>query len=112
DSVARVRFSPDGQILATTSWDNRVQLWRLDDTLIKTLDGHHSRVTSINWSNDGKSLVSGSEDKTAIVWNLDVDELLDKSCNWLRDYLQNNPNVRPSDRQLCQPSNGSNSSRK
>ena len=103
DSVARVRFSPSGKILATTSWDNQIQVWRLDDTLIKTLEGHKDRVTSISWSNDGKALASASEDKTAIVWNLDLDELLNESCNWLRDYLQTNPKVRQSDRNLCQP---------
>jgi WD40 repeat protein len=103
DSVARVRFNPSGKILATTSWDNQIQVWRLDDTLIKTLEGHKDRVTSISWSNDGKALASASEDKTAIVWNLDLDELLNESCNWLRDYLQTNPKVRQSDRNLCQP---------
>jgi WD40 repeat protein len=88
--------------LATTSWDRRVQLWRLDDTLIKTLEGHNDRVTSVNWSNDGQALASASRDNTVMVWNLDLDELLHKSCNWLRYYLQNNPKVRHSDRALCE----------
>jgi WD40 repeat protein len=103
DSVAHVRFSPSGKILATTSWDNRIQLWRLDDTLIKTLEGHQNRVTNISWSNDGKALASASEDKTVIVWNLDLDELLSQSCDWLGAYLQTNPKVRHSDRALCEP---------
>ena len=103
DSVAHVRFSPSGKILATTSWDNRIQLWRLDDTLIKTLEGHQNRVTGLSWSNDGKALAMPSEDKTVIVWNLDLDELLGESCGWLRAYLQTNPKVRQSDRDLCEP---------
>jgi WD40 repeat protein/tetratricopeptide (TPR) repeat protein len=101
DSVAHVSFSPDGQILATTSWDNRVQLWRLDDTLIKTLEGHSDRVTSVSWRPDGKGLASASNDGTVILWNLDLDDLLKQSCTWLQDYLQTNPKVRKSDRQLC-----------
>jgi WD40 repeat protein len=101
DSVAHVRFSPTGQILATTSWDNRVQLWRLDDTLIQTLEGHQDRVTSVSWSHDGKALASASRDNTVMVRNLNLDDLLDKGCNWLRYYLQNNPKVRPQDRELC-----------
>jgi len=103
DSVAHVRFSPSGKILATTSWDNRLQLWRLDDTLIKTLEGHQSRVTSIDWSNDGKALASASDDQTVLVWNLDLDDLLNLSCDWLKDYLQTNPRVQNRDRELCQP---------
>lgn len=101
DSVAHVRFSPSGKILATTSWDNRLQLWRLDDTLIKTLEGHQSRVTGIDWSNDGKALASASNDQTVLVWNFDLDDLLNLSCDWLKDYLQTNPKVQ--NRELCQP---------
>ncbi len=101
DSVTGARFSPNGKILATTSWDNRVQLWRLDDTLIKALEVNKRRITSFSWSNDGKTLAVASDNNTVVLWNLDLDALLDKSCNWLRDYLENNPKVRPSDRNLC-----------
>jgi WD40 repeat protein/tetratricopeptide (TPR) repeat protein len=102
DSVAHVRFSPSGKILATTSWDNRIQLWRLDDTLIKTLEGQENRVTAMSWSNDGKALASASEDKTVVVWNLDLDDMLNLSCDWLRDYLATNPKVQNRDHDLCQ----------
>jgi WD40 repeat protein len=103
DSVARVQFSPSGKILATTSWDNQVQLWRLDDTLLKTLDGFKERVTSVSWSSEGKALAVASQEDTVTVWNLDLDDLLHRSCKRLHNYLQNNPKVRPSDRDLCQP---------
>ena len=105
DSVAHARLSPTGKILATTSWDNRVQLWRLDDTLITTWKADKGRVTSVNWSHDGNALAIGTEDNTAIVWNLDLDNMWEESCNWLRDYLQNNPNLKDSDRVLCQEKN-------
>ncbi len=101
DSVARVRFSPFGDILATTSWDNRVQLWGLDDTLIKTLEGHHERVTAISFSPRGRLLASASKDNTVMLWNLDLDDLLHLSCDWLHDYLHNDPRVKDSDRHLC-----------
>jgi hypothetical protein len=32
---------------------------------------------------------------------LDLDDLLVRGCNWVRDYLQTNPNVSESDRSLC-----------
>ncbi len=35
------------------------------------------------------------------MWNLDLDYLLGKGCDWVRDYLQHNPNVSESDRHLC-----------
>ncbi|MDF5725909.1 MAG: hypothetical protein PUP91_36780 [Rhizonema sp. PD37] len=34
-------------------------------------------------------------------WNFDIDDLLKKGCDHLHDYLQNNPNVNPEDKRLC-----------
>jgi hypothetical protein len=50
-------------------------------------------------------LVSGSADKTIKLWNLGTDwglsDLMERSCDWVRVYLQNNINVREEDRHLC-----------
>ena len=35
------------------------------------------------------------------MWNLNLDYLLSKGCNWVRDYLENNPQVSKSDKHLC-----------
>ncbi len=102
DSVARLSFNPTGEIIATTTWDKTIQLWRLDDTLLHSLEGHQDRVTSVSWSKDGKAIATGSSDHTIIIWNLDIEALTDLSCDWLKNYLQNNPQVRDSDRNLCQ----------
>ncbi|NJL88599.1 MAG: hypothetical protein HC916_01475 [Coleofasciculaceae cyanobacterium SM2_1_6] len=101
DSVARVSFLSDNQTIATTSWNNQVQLWRLDDTLIKTLSGHGDRITSIDWRADGQAIVTASVDGTMILWDLKLENLLQNSCNWLRDYLNHNSQVRESDRSIC-----------
>ncbi|MGB7522326.1 MAG: hypothetical protein WA896_22075 [Spirulinaceae cyanobacterium] len=101
DSVAHLSFNPTGEIIATTTWDKTIQLWRLDDTLLHSLEGHQDRVTSVSWSKDGKAIATGSSDHTIIIWNLDTEELTNLSCDWLKNYLQNNPQVRSSDRNLC-----------
>jgi hypothetical protein len=49
-------------------------------------------------------LASASEDSTAIVWNLDdlrLDKLMRDACDWVRDYLRNNPNVEQREKALC-----------
>jgi WD40 repeat protein len=39
-------------------------------SLLKTLSGHTAEVTSVAFSNDGKTLASGSKDQTIIVWDV------------------------------------------
>ncbi|MDB9421442.1 hypothetical protein PN467_13180 [Microcystis aeruginosa CS-563/04] len=71
---------------------------------IRTLKGHDSLVNSVNFSPDGKTLVS-SGDNTIKLWNgsngWGLSALMGRSCAWVRAYLQNNINVREEDRHLC-----------
>ena len=67
--VHGVAFSPDGQTLASGSWDNTVRLWRVSDgILLRTLEGHTDPVLSVAFSPDGQTLASGSRDKTVRLW--------------------------------------------
>ena len=115
--VWSVSWSPDGKFLASASNDSTVKLWKLDNThdkplisLITTLKGHGSGVNEVSWSPDGKSLATASSDKTVKLWRLDLNledeeqflkDLLVHGCDWMRDYLENNPDVDESDRKLC-----------
>jgi RNA polymerase sigma factor (sigma-70 family) len=65
-------FSPDGKILAVGS-ERGVDLWDLAaDARLATLTGHRGLIASLALSPDGKRLVSGSEDTTALVWDTSV----------------------------------------
>uniref|UniRef100_A0ACD5GWR6 WD40 repeat domain-containing protein n=1 Tax=Desertifilum tharense IPPAS B-1220 TaxID=1781255 RepID=A0ACD5GWR6_9CYAN len=84
--------------------DNTVKLWSVEGTLLSTLSGHASGVLSVAFSPDGKTLVSGGYDRTAIVWNLEAIlklNLLEYSCNWVGDYLKTTPEISLADRALC-----------
>jgi len=76
-------------------------LWNLEGKEIQTFKGHSSIVSSIAFSPDGKTIASGSWDRTVKLWNLNLDDLLAKGCDWLRDYLTNNPNATDEERQMC-----------
>jgi WD40 repeat protein len=104
-TVYAVTFSPDGKMIASASADGKVILWSRDGTLLRTLAGHSSAVYAVDFSPDGKLIASASNDKTVMLWEvnqqLNLDELLNKGCDWVRDYLKNNANVEKSDRNLC-----------
>ena len=75
--VNSLAISPDGQILASGSWDKTIKIWNLETAeLIGTLTGHSDRVNSVAISYDGKMLVSGSSDETIKFWNLHNGDLL------------------------------------
>ena len=103
-AVLGVSFSPDGEILATASMDNTVKLWNKNGLLLTTLTAHTGVVTGVSFSPDGTFLVSASHDQTAILWNvkqiLNTDPLA-FGCDWVRDYLRTNADVKEEDRHLC-----------
>ena len=70
-AVWGVAFSPDGQTIASTSWDNTVKLWSRDGRELKTLTGHSKEVWGVAFSPDGQTLTSASGDNTVKLWQRD-----------------------------------------
>lgn len=70
-SPRAVAVSPDGQTLAMSHADGRVQLWdRSTGQERTTLLGGSARVWSLAFSPNGKLLAAGSDDHLIRVWNL------------------------------------------
>ncbi len=71
EPVSSLAFSPQGQILASGSYDSTVRLWRVPDgTPLHTLEGHTGSVHAVAFSPDGTLLASGSEDGTVRLWGV------------------------------------------
>jgi WD40 repeat protein len=71
--VSILKFIRNDEILVGSSYDNNIYFWSLTykGTLMFALDGHTKGVTSIFFSSDSKKLISGSNDETIKVWDLD-----------------------------------------
>ena len=64
-----IAFSPDGTTLATAV--HGIDLWDVETgKLQKTLKGHSGIITSLQYSEDGTTLVSRSADGTALFWEM------------------------------------------
>ena len=68
--VTTLEWSPDGELLATGSYDGVARVWKRDGTIVHTLQGHLGPIFSLKWNKSGNYLLSGSYDKTTIVWNV------------------------------------------
>jgi WD40 repeat protein len=69
DRVDALAWSPSGQLIASASYDNTVQVWRASGGgLVYTYNHHHDAVYDVLWSPDGSLIASCGADKTAQVW--------------------------------------------
>jgi len=67
---ALVALSPDGQLLATAD-DSGPILWEAATCKeVRRWKGHHGKVTALLFTPDGKTLLTGSMDTTALAWDV------------------------------------------
>ena len=90
-------------MVATAGGDRTIKLWQRDGILLKTLFGHEAPVWQVGFSPGGRTIISASEDRSAIIWDLpriNNLDLLAFGCNWVEDYLAQNPQAE--DKDICQ----------
>ncbi|CAH8312831.1 unnamed protein product [Eruca vesicaria subsp. sativa] len=69
--VNHVYFSPNGQWIASASFDKSVKLWDgVTGKFITAFRGHVNSVYQISWSADSRMLLSCSKDSTLKVWDI------------------------------------------
>ena len=88
DAVIRVQFHPSGEFLVSGSWDGLITLWDRHGTPIKPIKDHSDGIGSVQFSPDGEWLNSAGYDETVIFRHLNLSDLVDRSCFWLKDYIE------------------------
>jgi WD40 repeat protein len=75
--IRSICFSPDGEILVSSSDDCTVRLWDVQTgQCLKTLHGHTDIVRSISFNPKEAMIASGSDDKTIRLWDVNEGECL------------------------------------
>uniref|UniRef100_A0ACB8E6B2 WD repeat-containing protein 1 n=1 Tax=Sphaerodactylus townsendi TaxID=933632 RepID=A0ACB8E6B2_9SAUR len=98
-----VRFSPDGNKLASASADGQIFIYDgKTGEKVGALGGskaHDGGIYAISWSPDGSQLLSASGDKTAKIWDVGANSIVNTfnmgsnvldqqlGCLWQKDHL-------------------------
>lgn len=70
-AIMTMRFSPDGQHLASAGHDMKIFLWDVYGECMNfdVLSGHKNAVLQVDWSRDSQTIFSASADKTLGFWD-------------------------------------------
>lgn len=75
--VTAIAMHPNGQYMASSSFDRTIQLWSLEHRqVVGTFFGHSEAITSLAFSAAGDMLVSGGVDDTVRLWDVATQQLI------------------------------------
>ncbi len=98
--IVYAKFSPDGKRILTASKDKKFQIWDTSGKQLAEYKYLSTFITEAKFSPDGKYIlahVQGNQPQgnEVLIWQIDhLDGLLTRGCDWLKDYLNSNPQVR------------------
>lgn len=69
DTVWKLRWSPDGEALVSSSWDRTVGLWSKSGERIASWQGHEDYVQGLAVSPDGSTVATGATDGRIWFWD-------------------------------------------
>ncbi|MCB0165199.1 MAG: TIR domain-containing protein [Anaerolineae bacterium] len=87
--VFSLAFSPNGQTLASASFDGTVQLWDIEAPMVSPtiLSDHQDGVRSVSFSADGQWLATTGDDFSLKLWIAQTQTLADRACRQVRRNL-------------------------
>ncbi|XP_033727268.1 U5 small nuclear ribonucleoprotein 40 kDa protein-like [Pecten maximus] len=91
--IFTTKFSPDGQLLASSGFDRLIYFWLVygECENIAVLKGHTGAVMELQFSTDGNTVFTAATDKTIALWDVEVGERI-KKCKGHQSFV-NSVNV-------------------
>ena len=86
DALYAVAVSPDGRLMASGGYDQKIILWDIaSGKEVRTLKGHNGCVYDLDFRPDGKLLASASADRTVKLWDVGSGERRDTLSQSLKE---------------------------
>jgi len=87
--ISSITFSPDGNYIASSSFDGSVRLWNMSDlnTLPIVLSDHDNWATTVIFSNDSKFVYTGDKQGLIRKYPLNIENFLQGYCDFLKRDL-------------------------
>lgn len=74
--VYQAKWSHDGQTIATAQANNDLRLYNLDGKLLRQFSGHRNAVFAVQFTDDNRYLISGSQDNRIRIWDVESAQTL------------------------------------
>lgn len=89
DDAFSGRFRNDGKLIAAGEKTGVVKIFDTQSkSLLRQLRRHNVATRCVRWSADGVNVISGSDDKHALRWDIATEEVLWSSKNHHTDYVR------------------------
>lgn len=97
NSITDLSWSPDGDLIASSSLDNSVAVWNTQTgRRLKLLEGHESFVKGVVWDPVGKYLATQSDDRSVIIWRVEDWTQLEAVKDPFKHWIGSTFSLRPS----------------
>lgn len=104
DGVNTLSFSPDGLYLATASLDKTTRIWTITGQQIAEFRGAKGGGGFATFNPNGQSLIMVGENNRVHAVPFEpaaLNDLLQRGCTWLEDYLAFSPTATEDQKTLC-----------